>query len=101
MEEANAISKQISKIIVRQNSKTFAKTPRGSKELWEKVNKITGKAKASQGVGPSSINAENLNAYYARCPPMISIMSLHVCKLPERLSLDISKRSVSSRYLGS
>ena len=82
MEEVNAISKQISKIIVRQNSKTFAKTPRGSKELWERVNKITGKAKASQGVGPGSINAENLNAYYASMSTDDQY-DVPVCKLPE------------------
>ena len=65
IEAANSLSEKISKIIIRRNSYTFSKTPRGSRELWERVNKITGKSKISQGVSQSSINADSLNAHYA------------------------------------
>ena len=65
IEAANSLSEKMSKIIIRRNSDTFSKTPRGSRELWERVNKITGKSKISQGVSQSSINADSLNAHYA------------------------------------
>ena len=63
IDAANA--EKVSKLIIRRNSEAFSKKQQGSRELWEQVNKISGKNRTSQEVGPSSINAENLNAHYA------------------------------------
>ena len=65
VEAANAIAHQIHLKIQRHNAATFTKPCKDTKELWKRVNQITGKSK--QGSHPSTlnINADQLNSHYA------------------------------------
>jgi len=81
--KAESLTKKISQSIATQASATFSSCSRGSKELWYKVRKVTGKTKASSC--PPQVTVEQLNQHFATIstdqqytPPVLkSTASLH------------------------
>ena len=64
IQAANAIAKQIHNKIQAQNAATFS--CKDTKELWQCVNRVTGKTKQAAHGTSGSINANLLNSHYAR-----------------------------------
>ena len=63
LEAAACLAKRISKKITSSNASSFSKPCSGPKDLWERVNKITGWNKTSNTA--AQFNAEMLNRHYA------------------------------------
>ncbi|ESO05986.1 hypothetical protein HELRODRAFT_160090 [Helobdella robusta] len=63
--KAAAITKYISKLIINFNSKTFTNSKRGSKAMWEQVNKIRGFEKSLNTSTVQHIDANTLNTHFA------------------------------------
>ena len=61
---ANAIAQQIRIKIQKRNASSFTKPCKDTKELWKRVNKITGKSTQGLPATPNT-NADQLNAHYA------------------------------------
>ena len=66
IEAANAIAKQIHDKIQSRNAATFANPCKDTKELWNRVNRVTGKTKQAPKVSTPGISAELLNTHYAK-----------------------------------
>ena len=64
IEAANAVAQQIHTKIQKRNAASFTKPCKDTKELWKRVNRITGKSTQRPQVTPN-INADQLNAHYA------------------------------------
>ncbi|ESO11784.1 hypothetical protein HELRODRAFT_166826 [Helobdella robusta] len=58
-------AKYINKLIINFNSKTFTNSKRGSKAMWEQVNKIRGSEKSLNTSTVQHIDANTLNAHFA------------------------------------
>ncbi|ESO02824.1 hypothetical protein HELRODRAFT_174248 [Helobdella robusta] len=63
--KAAAITKYISKLIINFNSKTFTNSKRGSKVMWDQVNKIRGSDKSFKTSTSQQIDANTLNTQFA------------------------------------
>ena len=63
VEKAESITKKISQSVAIQAKTSFSGCTRGSKELWEKVRQVTGKAKS--GSSPVHVSADQLNEHFA------------------------------------
>ena len=66
IEAANAIAQQIHEKIQIRNAATFSKPCKDNRELWNHVNRVTGKTKQAPNVSTPGISAELLNSHYAR-----------------------------------
>ena len=66
IEAANAIAKQIHDKIQSRNAATFSNPCKDTEELWNRVNRVTGKTKQASNVSTPGINAELLNTHYAK-----------------------------------
>ena len=64
IEKVSALNQRIGKLIIFKNTQYLSTCKRGTRELWEKVNRLRGKIR-----GPDSnnenINSELLNSHYA------------------------------------
>ena len=66
IEAANAISQTIRNKITKINSATFSNPCKGPKELWDKVNKITGRTDQNNTNIYNDFTADQLNEHYSR-----------------------------------